>query len=161
MMAVNPAMVAFLENYPMAGRTCRIRYRSTCWNPDVSAAIAYLVSDDAKYVTGVTFPVDAGFCNKLWDVMAARGRVAGKRVVVTGAARGWVEATPGWPKGADLVLVDICGIPAGGRLSTPRRGRTRRDRPPGRGTRGRRAVTHVVDIRDAAALAAAVADGVE
>ena len=32
---------------------------------DISAAIAYLVSDAAKYVTGVTFPVDAGFCNKL------------------------------------------------------------------------------------------------
>ena len=32
---------------------------------DVSAAIAYLVSDEAKYVTGVTFPVDAGFCNKV------------------------------------------------------------------------------------------------
>lgn len=32
---------------------------------DISAAIAYLVSDEAKYVTGVTFPVDAGFCNKL------------------------------------------------------------------------------------------------
>ncbi len=32
---------------------------------DISAAIAYLVSDAAQYVTGVTFPVDAGFCNKL------------------------------------------------------------------------------------------------
>jgi NAD(P)-dependent dehydrogenase (short-subunit alcohol dehydrogenase family) len=32
---------------------------------DISAAIAYLVSDAGKYVTGVTFPVDAGFCNKL------------------------------------------------------------------------------------------------
>ena len=32
---------------------------------DVSAAIAYLVRTRAKYVTGVTFPVDAGFCNKV------------------------------------------------------------------------------------------------
>jgi SDR family mycofactocin-dependent oxidoreductase len=28
---------------------------------DISNAIAFLVSDDARYVTGVTFPVDAGF----------------------------------------------------------------------------------------------------
>lgn len=32
---------------------------------DISAGVAYLVSDAAKFVTGVTFPVDAGFCNKL------------------------------------------------------------------------------------------------
>lgn len=31
---------------------------------DVSNAIAFLVSDAARYVTGVTFPVDAGFNNK-------------------------------------------------------------------------------------------------
>lgn len=31
---------------------------------DISNAIAWLVSDDARYVTGVTVPVDAGFTNK-------------------------------------------------------------------------------------------------
>ncbi len=31
---------------------------------DVSRAIIFLCSDDARYVTGVTFPVDAGMCNK-------------------------------------------------------------------------------------------------
>jgi NAD(P)-dependent dehydrogenase (short-subunit alcohol dehydrogenase family) len=31
---------------------------------DVSNAIAWLVSDEARYVTGVTLPVDAGFTNK-------------------------------------------------------------------------------------------------
>ena len=31
---------------------------------DVSKAIIFLCSDDARYVTGVTFPVDAGMCNK-------------------------------------------------------------------------------------------------
>jgi SDR family mycofactocin-dependent oxidoreductase len=31
---------------------------------DISNAIAYLASDDARYVTGVTFPVDAGFLLK-------------------------------------------------------------------------------------------------
>jgi NAD(P)-dependent dehydrogenase (short-subunit alcohol dehydrogenase family) len=28
---------------------------------DISNAILYLVSDDARYITGVTLPVDAGF----------------------------------------------------------------------------------------------------
>jgi SDR family mycofactocin-dependent oxidoreductase len=31
---------------------------------DVAAAVAWLVSDDARYVTGVTLPVDAGLINK-------------------------------------------------------------------------------------------------
>jgi SDR family mycofactocin-dependent oxidoreductase len=31
---------------------------------DVAAAVAWLVSDDAKWVTGVALPVDAGFTNK-------------------------------------------------------------------------------------------------
>ena len=30
---------------------------------DISNAIVWLVSDDARYVTGVTLPVDAGFTN--------------------------------------------------------------------------------------------------
>ena len=31
---------------------------------DISNAILFLVSDDGRYVTGVTLPVDAGFTNK-------------------------------------------------------------------------------------------------
>jgi NAD(P)-dependent dehydrogenase (short-subunit alcohol dehydrogenase family) len=31
---------------------------------DISNAILWLVSDDARYVTGVTLAVDAGFTNK-------------------------------------------------------------------------------------------------
>ena len=31
---------------------------------DISNAIAWLVSDEARYVTGVTLPVDAGFTIK-------------------------------------------------------------------------------------------------
>jgi NAD(P)-dependent dehydrogenase (short-subunit alcohol dehydrogenase family) len=31
---------------------------------DVSNAIVWLVSDEGRYVTGVTLPVDAGFANK-------------------------------------------------------------------------------------------------
>jgi SDR family mycofactocin-dependent oxidoreductase len=66
MMAVNPQMVSFLENYPDGGPHLQNPMPVELLEPeDISAAIAYLVSDDAKYVTGVTFPVDAGFCNKL------------------------------------------------------------------------------------------------
>lgn len=92
----------------------------------------------------------------------ARGRVAGKRVVVTGAARGMgrSHAVRLAEEGADLILVDICeSLPeVEYRLST------REDLDETARLveeQGRRAVTHVVDIRDAAALSAAVADGAE
>jgi NAD(P)-dependent dehydrogenase (short-subunit alcohol dehydrogenase family) len=66
MMATNPAMTSFLENYPGGGPHLQNPMPVGLLEPeDISAAIAYLVSDAAKYVTGVTFPVDAGFCNKL------------------------------------------------------------------------------------------------
>jgi SDR family mycofactocin-dependent oxidoreductase len=66
MMAVNPAMTAFLEHYPDGGPHLQNPMPVSLLEPeDISAAITYLVSDAAKYVTGVTFPVDAGFCNKL------------------------------------------------------------------------------------------------
>lgn len=31
---------------------------------DIAAAVAWLVSDEARYVTGITLPVDAGLANK-------------------------------------------------------------------------------------------------
>jgi SDR family mycofactocin-dependent oxidoreductase len=66
MMAVNPAMTEFLENYPGSGQHLQNPLPVEMLQPeDISAAIAYLVSDEGRYVTGVTFPVDAGFCNKL------------------------------------------------------------------------------------------------
>lgn len=66
MMATNPAMTAFLEAYPDGGLHLQNPMPVSLLEPeDISAAISYLVSDAAKYVTGVTFPVDAGFCNKL------------------------------------------------------------------------------------------------
>ena len=66
MMATNPAMTAFLEAYPDGGPHLQNPMPVSLLEPeDISAAISYLVSDAAKYVTGVTFPVDAGFCNKL------------------------------------------------------------------------------------------------
>ncbi|BCI51101.1 3-ketoacyl-ACP reductase [Mycolicibacterium litorale] len=66
MMAVNPAMTAFLENYPDGGPHLQNPMPVQLLEPEeISDAIAYLVSDAARHVTGVTFPVDAGFCNKL------------------------------------------------------------------------------------------------
>jgi SDR family mycofactocin-dependent oxidoreductase len=66
MMAVNPTMTEFLENYPGSGQHLQNPLPVEMLAPDdISAAIAYLVSDEGRYVTGVTFPVDAGFCNKL------------------------------------------------------------------------------------------------
>ncbi|MCA4723967.1 mycofactocin-coupled SDR family oxidoreductase [Mycolicibacterium fortuitum] len=66
MMAVNPAMTAFLENYPDGGPHLQNPMPVSLLEPeDISATISYLVSDAAKYVTGVTLPVDAGFTNKL------------------------------------------------------------------------------------------------
>jgi SDR family mycofactocin-dependent oxidoreductase len=66
MMAVNPAMTEFIENYPGGAPHLQNPLPVELLEPeDISAAIAYLVSDEGRYVTGVTFPVDAGFCNKL------------------------------------------------------------------------------------------------
>lgn len=66
MMAVNPAMTAFLENYPDGGPHLQNPMPVSLLEPeDISATISYLVSDAAKYVTGVALPVDAGFTNKL------------------------------------------------------------------------------------------------
>lgn len=66
MMAINPAMTAFLENYPDGGVHLQNPMPVSMLEPqDISATISYLVSDAARYVTGVTLPVDAGFTNKL------------------------------------------------------------------------------------------------
>jgi SDR family mycofactocin-dependent oxidoreductase len=66
MMAINPVMTEFLENYPDGAPHLQNPMPVELLDPeDISAAIAFLASDEAKYVTGVTFPVDAGFCNKL------------------------------------------------------------------------------------------------
>jgi SDR family mycofactocin-dependent oxidoreductase len=53
--AANPALAAGLGNPMPVSRIAPI---------DVSNAIAWLVSDAARYVTGITLPVDAGMVNK-------------------------------------------------------------------------------------------------
>ena len=89
------------------------------------------------------------------------GRVAGKRVLITGAARGMgrSHALRLAEEGADLILVDICeSLPAiEYPLASPDDLAETARLVQGL---GRRAVTHIVDVRDGAALAAAVADGV-
>ena len=89
------------------------------------------------------------------------GRVAGKRVFVTGAARGMgrSHAVRLAEEGADLILVDICAsLPE---LEYPLASRDDLDETARLVEKhGRRAITQVVDIRDADALAAAVDDGV-
>lgn len=89
------------------------------------------------------------------------GRATGKRVLVTGAARGMgrSHAVRLAEEGADLILLDICeSLPElEYPLATPEdlheTARLVEEH-------GRRAVTHIVDIRDAEALTAAVDDGV-
>lgn len=89
------------------------------------------------------------------------GRVAGKRVLVTGAARGMgrSHAVRLAEEGADLILVDICAsLPE---IEYPLATAEDLDETARLVTElGRRAVSHVVDVRDGAALAAAVDDGV-
>lgn len=89
------------------------------------------------------------------------GRAAGKRVLVTGAARGMgrSHAVRLAEEGADLLLVDICAslpeleYPLASLDDLEQTARLVEQH-------GRRAVTAVVDVRDAAALSAAVDAGV-
>ncbi len=100
--------------------------------------------------------------NKIDGAAHLSGRVAGKRVLVTGAARGMgrSHAVRLAEEGADLILVDICASLA--ELEYPLASREDLDETARLVEKhDRRAITRVVDIRDADALAAAVADGVD
>ncbi len=64
-MVVNEAMQEFLAQDPSLGNAMANALPVAMVEPvDISNAIAWLVSDDARYVTGITVPVDAGFTNK-------------------------------------------------------------------------------------------------
>jgi len=66
MMAVNPQMAEWAANNPDGGPHLMNPMPVALIEPeDISAAVAFLASDEARYITGVTVPVDAGFCNKL------------------------------------------------------------------------------------------------
>jgi SDR family mycofactocin-dependent oxidoreductase len=64
-MVVNDAMQEFLQADPTMGQAMMNALPVDLVQPvDISNAILFLVSDDGRYVTGVTLPVDAGFTNK-------------------------------------------------------------------------------------------------
>ena len=64
-MIVNDVMAEFLAADPQMGNAMANALPVDMVEPvDISNAILWLVSDDARYVTGVTLPVDAGFTNK-------------------------------------------------------------------------------------------------
>jgi SDR family mycofactocin-dependent oxidoreductase len=65
MMVVNPVMQAFINADPSRGAHMVNALPVEMLEPeDISNAVAFLVSDQARYITGVMLPVDAGFCNK-------------------------------------------------------------------------------------------------
>ena len=64
-MVVNEVMQEFLQADPQMGQAMMNALPVDMVQPvDISNAIVFLVSDDGRYVTGVTLPVDAGFTNK-------------------------------------------------------------------------------------------------
>jgi SDR family mycofactocin-dependent oxidoreductase len=64
-MIVNDVMAEFLATMPDVGQALTNALPVDMLEPgDISNAILWLVSDDARYVTGVTLPVDAGFTVK-------------------------------------------------------------------------------------------------
>jgi SDR family mycofactocin-dependent oxidoreductase len=65
MMAVNPAMQQWIAEDPSRGEHMNNPLPVEVLEPeDISNAVAFLVSDEGRYVTGITLPVDAGFCNR-------------------------------------------------------------------------------------------------
>jgi SDR family mycofactocin-dependent oxidoreductase len=65
MMAINPVMQEWIAEDPTRGEHMNNPLPVAMLEPeDISNAVAFLVSDEARYVTGVMLPVDAGFCNR-------------------------------------------------------------------------------------------------
>jgi NAD(P)-dependent dehydrogenase (short-subunit alcohol dehydrogenase family) len=64
-MVDNPVMEAWLVSKPERGAAMSNPMPVGMLEPeDISNTVAFLVSDEARYITGVTPPVDAGFCNQ-------------------------------------------------------------------------------------------------
>jgi SDR family mycofactocin-dependent oxidoreductase len=64
-MVTNAAIAEYLRHDPQLSNATANALPVDMIEPiDVSNAIVWLVSDDARYVTGITLPVDAGFTNK-------------------------------------------------------------------------------------------------
>jgi SDR family mycofactocin-dependent oxidoreductase len=66
LMATNEVMQAFLETQVEKGIHLRNALPVDMVEPaDISAAVAFLLSDEARYITGTNLPVDAGFVNRI------------------------------------------------------------------------------------------------
>jgi len=66
MMATNDAITAWITEDPSRGAHMGNPMPVDMVEPeDISAAVVFLASDDSRYITGTTLPVDAGFCNRL------------------------------------------------------------------------------------------------
>lgn len=64
-MVENDVFREFLATYPEAGNgIANALPVDMVESTDIAGAVAWLVSDDARYVTGITLAVDAGFLNK-------------------------------------------------------------------------------------------------
>ncbi|MFJ2769218.1 mycofactocin-coupled SDR family oxidoreductase [Streptomyces sp. NPDC087300] len=64
-MVVDPAVAEFVAQDPILSETAPNALPvATIEAVDVSHAVLWLASDEARYVTGVTLPVDAGFINR-------------------------------------------------------------------------------------------------
>jgi NAD(P)-dependent dehydrogenase (short-subunit alcohol dehydrogenase family) len=64
-MLVNDSLPKFVKSHPeFAGSMGHALPVDVLETEDISNAIVYLASDDARYVTGVILPVDAGLANK-------------------------------------------------------------------------------------------------
>ncbi|WP_026453830.1 mycofactocin-coupled SDR family oxidoreductase [Saccharomonospora iraqiensis] len=62
-MVENETVPAFMKDYPdMANAMANLLPVEMMDHDDTTNAVLWLVSDRARYVTGVTLPVDAGFC---------------------------------------------------------------------------------------------------
>lgn len=62
-MIMNPARDEWISQNSQPGSTHNALPVTSIEASDVSHAVVYLASDEARYVTGVAFPVDAGFVN--------------------------------------------------------------------------------------------------
>jgi SDR family mycofactocin-dependent oxidoreductase len=64
-MVVNDYMAQFLSDDFAASNMMNLLPVEMVEAVDISNAVLWLASDEARYVTGITLPVDAGFCQKI------------------------------------------------------------------------------------------------
>ena len=163
MMAVNPPWCRSWRTIRTGGPHLQNPMPVALLEPeDISDAIAYLVSDAGEVRHRRHLPRRRRLLQQaMSDNESRTGRVAGKKVLITGAARGMgrSHAVRLAEEGADLILVDICeSLPE---LEYPLATPEDLDETARLAEKhGGRVVTHVVDIRDEAALTKAVDDGV-